>query len=164
MSKYQNAKVYKIVSPHTDKVYVGSTCATLKDRLAGHISKFKNDNDTTSKHVLIFGDYEIVLIENVSCENVKELETRERFYIESMNCVNKNIPGRSKKEYHKQYYQHNAAARKEYQKQYIEENRASKIIYDNTKNTCMCGGKFTNCHRAAHRKTKKHLKYLASIN
>ena len=105
MSKYQNAKVYKIVSPHTDKVYVGSTCATLKDRLAGHISKFKNDNDTTSKHVLIFGDYEIVLIENVSCENVKELETRERFYIESMNCVNKNIPGRSKKktEHQKSY-------------------------------------------------------------
>ena len=160
MSKYQNAKVYKIVSKNTDKCYVGSTCQELKERLREHITNFKIDSATTSKHILKFGDYEIILIENYCCENKKELRNKERFYIESLNSVNKVIPGRTKK----QYYQHNAAALKEYQKQYIEDNRANLNKYKNTKNTCMCGGKFTNSHRAAHKKTTKHIKYLESMN
>lgn len=156
MSEYENAKIYKIVSKNTDKCYVGSTCQELKDRLTGHISKFKRDSGTTSKHILKFGDYEIVLIENYCCENKAELETRERFYIESLNSVNKVIPGRSRK----QHYQDNAAAIK----QYHQNNKATILERKKKKYNCQCGGKFTHGNRVSHQKTKKHMKYLESIN
>ena len=145
MSEYENGKVYKIVSPHTDKCYVGSTCQELKTRLSKHINDFKRDSYVTSKHIIKLGEYEIVLIENHSCENVKELETRERFYIESMNCVNVVKPGRSRK----QHYLDNIEAIKKFQ---------------NTKYNCECGGKYTYRNRTTHQKSKKHLKYLESIN
>ena len=175
MSEYQNAKIYKIVSKNTDKCYVGSTYTELKTRLSGHITNFKRDGSTTSKHIIKFGEYEIVLIENHSCKNVKELETRERFYIESMNCVNKNIPGRTDKQYrldnaaainerNKQYYQDNEMAIKERHKQYRLDNAATILEKKNKKYNCGCGGKYTHVNTLLHKKTKKHLKYLESIN
>jgi len=145
MSKYQNGKIYKITSKNTEKVYVGSTCQELKTRLDGHIQNFKEDSGTSSKHVLIFGDYEIILIESHACENREELTSRERFYIESMNCVNVVKPGRSRK----QHYLDNIEAIKKFQ---------------NTKYNCECGGKYTYRNRATHQKRKKHLKYLESMN
>jgi hypothetical protein len=39
------------------------------------------------------------LVENYSCNSKKELETRERYYIENNECVNKNMPTRTMKEY-----------------------------------------------------------------
>ena len=186
MSKYQNAKVYKIVSPHTDKCYVGSTCKKLKYRLSDHITDFKRDSTVTSKHILKFGDYEIVLIENHACETKAELETRERFYIESLNSVNKVIPGRSREEwyqdnpgYNKRYQQDNATAIKEYNKQRYQDNieaikqKKKQYRLDNAtainerqkkKYNCNCGGKFTRVHTLRHQKSKKHIKYLESIN
>ena len=174
MSKFENAKIYKIVSKNTDKVYVGSTCETLKRRLHKHRNAFKVDSGTTSKHILKFGDYEIVLIENVACENRGQLSTRERFYIESMNCVNKYIPGRSRKEYdqdnalyinekNKQYRQHNKEAINERNKQYRQHNKEAIKERKNKKYDCECGGKFTDANTARHKKSKKHLKYLESI-
>ena len=160
MSEYENAKIYKIVSKNTDKCYVGSTCQELKERLRDHKHKFKIDGATTSKHILKFGNYEIVLIENYCCENVEELKTRERFYIESMNCVNKNIPGRTKK----QYYQDTKEEILEYQKHYHQNNKATILERKKKKYNCQCGGKFTHGNRVSHQKTKKHMKYLESIN
>ena len=175
MTKYQNGKIYKIVSPHTEKVYVGSTCKTLKARLSNHISEFKIDSGITSRHVLQFGDYDIVLIENHSCENVKELETRERFYIESMNCVNKQIPGRTDKQWrldnalylkeqNKEWRLDNALYLKEKNKEWRLDNAAAIRERATKKYDCDCGGKFTHSNTVRHKKSKKHLKYLESIN
>ena len=36
MSRYRNAKIYKIVSNKTGLVYIGSTCKTLPQRIAQH--------------------------------------------------------------------------------------------------------------------------------
>jgi len=160
MSKYQNAKIYKIVSPHTDKCYVGSTCKKLKSRLSNHIDDFKNDSSVTSKHILKFGDYEIVLIENYCCENKEELRNKERFYIQSLNCVNKNIPGRSRK----QHYQDTKEEILEYQKHYHQNNKATILERKKKKYNCQCGGKFTYSNTIQHKKSKKHTKYLESMN
>ena len=151
MSKYENGKIYKIVSKNTDKCYVGSTCQKLKDRLCSHITDFKRNSCVTSKHIIKFGDYEIILIENHSCENEAELTNRERFYIESMNCVNKTIPGRSKKE----WYQDNREVLIEAAKQYRQKFKE--------KYTCECGGKFIYLNREQHKKTKKHIKFINNI-
>ena len=46
----------------------------------------------TSFKTIKGGDYKIMLIENYPCQNNKKLHAREKYYIEKINCVNKNIP------------------------------------------------------------------------
>ena len=39
---YSKAKIYKITSEHTPKIYIGSSCEPyLSNRLAGHKQKYK---------------------------------------------------------------------------------------------------------------------------
>jgi len=53
----------------------------------------------TSYEILKNNNYQILLVENYPCNNIDELRKQERFYIENNDCVNKNIPGRTKQEY-----------------------------------------------------------------
>ncbi len=131
MVNYSQAKVYKIVDNTNGNVYVGSTCEpTLARRLAKHVGNYKsylngNGSCLTSYQIIKNNDYDIVLIEN--CESISskdELKARERFYIENLTCVNKNIPLRTNKEYreaHKEYYKQYYQAHKKYDKQYHKE-------------------------------------------
>mgnify|MGYP003679851819 CR=1 FL=1 len=136
MVNYQKGKIYKIISPHTDKCYVGSTTKDrLSNRLAHHRSDFKNGKNTTSsKYILELGDYEIVLLELFPCNSKDELHARERHYIETLDCVNKQKPLRSKLEHYqdnkdiiiqkcKEYYQANKDDIKEYKKEYQLKNK-----------------------------------------
>ena len=89
MPDYSLGKVYKIVCHKSGLVYIGSTCEpTLARRLAKHRADYKHylkgkKNYITSFKVLENGVYEIVLIENCSCENKDELHKMERFLIEN---------------------------------------------------------------------------------
>ena len=135
MPDYKNAKIYKIVCNTTGMVYVGSTTQSLSMRLAGHRGHFKRFKDgkgikITSFQVLAQGNYDIVLIETCSCESKDELHRRERFYIESLDCINNNIPTRTKKEYNeankdtiKQYRDANKDTILKYHKQHYEANK-----------------------------------------
>ena len=42
MPNYHNSKIYKIWSPSTDMVYIGSTTQSLALRLGGHVSTYKS--------------------------------------------------------------------------------------------------------------------------
>lgn len=180
MPNYQLGKIYKIVDNTNENVYVGSTCEpTLARRLASHVVKYKSYVlgsciFVTSFKIIQNGDYDIVLIENYPCNNKDELHARERYYIETTDCVNKNIPNRTHKESTQQYYIKNkdkfAEYNKQYQmnnkeqinkqrEQYRQENRA-KI---NLKYTCVCGGKYTHANKSQHIKSKKHTKYLKNV-
>ena len=105
MVNYELAKIYKIVCNITGLIYIGSTCEpTLAKRLAKHridYKRFLNGSKIylTSYKVLENNDYDIILIENVVCENKDELHKKERFNIENYECVNKNIPSRTYQEY-----------------------------------------------------------------
>jgi len=133
-TRYNNGKIYKLVSNHTDKVYIGSTIQKLSSRISGHrkaYNRYLNGkaNNITSFNLICFPDCKIYLIESVSCNNRAELEKRERFYIESMECCNKYIPGRTYKEYRednkdkiKQYYQTNKDKIEEQRKEYQKNN------------------------------------------
>jgi len=99
MPDYQRGKIYKIISPHTDKCYVGSTTLKyLSRRLCNHVQTFKRGVYLTSSEIMKLGDYEIVLLELYPCNSKDELHARERHYIEKLDCVNKSIPFRSKEE------------------------------------------------------------------
>jgi adenylate kinase family enzyme len=104
-NRYSRGKIYKIVDNTNGNIYVGSTTEpTLAKRLANHRAKYKCYLDGNSKYISSFkiienGDYDIVLVENCPCNTKDELHKRERHYIETLECVNKVVVGRTIKEY-----------------------------------------------------------------
>ena len=144
MPDYQKSKIYKLWSPSKNLVYYGSTIQELSQRFNEHISRYKRyteDNNycgcVTSFLVLECEDYKMELMEEYPCNNKQQLLKREGEYIKNNECVNKNIVGRTPKEYrednadkykerHIQYYKDNVDKYKEQQKQYYKDN-ADKI-------------------------------------
>jgi hypothetical protein len=45
-------------------------------------------------------DFSIILIEDFPCERREHLLARERWWIDNSDCVNKNLPTRTNKEYY----------------------------------------------------------------
>ena len=141
MCDYKNGKIYKLESKEGNVRYYGSTTQTLKERLRIH----KKNNNTTSRDILKYDDCKIILIENYPCSSKKELETRERFYIENNECVNKYIPTRTRKEWREE--------NKDENKQEISEKRKEKI-------TCPCGSVVRKYSIRRHEKSIKHQQWL----
>ena len=97
MVNYTEGKIYKIVDNTNDNIYIGSTCNTLKDRMYQHKTK---KNTCSSKIIIENGNYDIILIENYSCNDKNELHARERYWIDNTeNCINKQLPQQTKKEW-----------------------------------------------------------------
>ncbi len=168
---YSQGKIYKIVG--NDQVYYESTCEpTVARRMATHRGVYRqyqkgNHNFVTSFACLEDDDCYISLIELYPCNSKDELHARERYFIENNDCVNKNLPGRTLKEwkidnkdkireYKKEYRTVNKEKIKEQKKEYRTVNK-DKI---KQKHDCECGGKFTHKNKAIHIKTKKHQQYL----
>jgi len=110
---YKNGKIYRVVCSETGRQYIGSTASTLVKRLYNHKRK---TNACSTKD---FIEPKIFLIEDYPCDRKDQLLSRERFHIESMDCVNKNIPTRTQKEYREDNKKHV----KEYQKDYYQNNK-----------------------------------------
>ncbi len=166
MVNYQNGKIYKLVSFQTDKIYIGSTCEKLTVRKAKHKANYKlflNEKQKyiTSFEIVKYNDVDIILLEEFPCENKEQLHKRERYYIESVNnCVNKNIPTRTREE----RTEVNKDKRKEYMKEYRQENKDKNTEYvreyrkRNLKYfTCVCGSQLRLFDKARHLKTNKHI-------
>jgi len=137
MGDYSEGKIYKIWSPSTELVYIGSTVKTLKARFGGHrrsYNQFKNGTKgwTTSFSILEFGDAQIELIELFPCKTKKELLDREGYWIGEMQCVNKcmagNYLGKTGEEYRREYYQNNMEKVKEKNKECYQANREKTLI------------------------------------
>ena len=131
MVNYQNGKIYKIVDKTNNNIYIGSTTEKyLSQRLQKHIycyKKYINPNKKqyymTSFEIIKNNDFEILLLETYPCNNKYELEQRERYYIENNVCINKVIPTRTHKEWHKVYCENNKEKIKEKKKEYYENNK-----------------------------------------
>lgn len=131
MTNYQNGKMYQIYSQNSDKVYIGSTCSLLRKRLQLHEGNYRaykkgNANYITAFDVMKEGDYDIALIEHWPCESKQKLEEREGYWVKKYkqtdNCINKFIPGRTRK----QYRQDNAEIIKSKRKQKEKEKNKNK--------------------------------------
>jgi hypothetical protein len=152
LNKYQNGKIYKLVSSHTDKIYIGSTCRPLNERLTGHKSSYNEWNKNKLKYMSSFellklGDVNIILLESCPCLNKYELYDKERYHIEQNlnNIVNKIRPNRTSLE----YYQDN-----------IINIKLKKRI----KHICQCSGRYCYDHYCHHIKTKKHINWSRQNN
>ena len=156
MPDYQLGKIYKIECNVTGKVYIGSTCEPiLARRLAGHITSYKCylkgiHNYISSFKIFENGNYCIVLLEKYPCDTKDELLARERYWTNSIDCVNK-VKGQGML---------NELGRKEYKKQYHETNKEVINTKKNEKHECICGNCYTHTNKARHEKTKKHQQYL----
>lgn len=118
MNKYEKAKIYRLVCNITGLNYYGSTVQQLHQRKSGHKTSFNRGCNLTSSKIIEGGNYDIILVEEFPCENKNQLEARERYYIDNNECINKNIPTRTNKE----YYKDNKNVISERHKKYNEEN------------------------------------------
>lgn len=147
MNKYQDGKIYRIVGG--DKVYIGSTTQTLNARFRGHRNHYKSFQDCREYKVMVYEIFEevgveecsIELVEDFPCSSKRELEERERYWIETMECVNKCLPVRTQEDllkYQKEYRDNHKDERAEKNKEWREANREEllqkkKEYYERTK-------------------------------
>lgn len=179
MPNYQLGKVYELTSIHTNEKYIGSTCEKyLSGRLGSHVRTYKRylagkSHFVRSFDILKYGDYQINLVESFPCENNDELLARERYWIHNTdNCINRNIPGRTGKE----YYEAEKERIKEYQAGYRATNRELIRVKDANRYQAnkeslrvrraaiylceICNSSIRVGDKAKHEKTKKHLACL----
>jgi len=165
MVNYANGKIYKLVNNVDDKIYVGSTCGSLRLRKSRHKAKSNACPDRpVYKHLNRVGwdNIEIILVETYECKNKAELHARERHWIDELKPeLNKVLPLQTKKEWQKKYdrqrYHNNKETEKERYRKYHE--RVREII------ACPCGGSYNNGlkHKVErHKRTPKHQNYLNS--
>ena len=172
-NKYQRGKIYKIISNHTDKIYIGSTTEpTLARRLTGHTQNYKcypagKQCYISSFELLQYPDYKIVLIESYPCNSKDELLSREQHHIDLAgdNCVNrqKAFTGLTEQEYFKQRYVQNRAIVINRTKHYYAQNKEKIIETQNQKIMCDCGTLFSKRNKARHEKTFIHTEYLKML-
>jgi hypothetical protein len=196
MPDYSKGKIYCIRSFKTDDVYVGSTTLTLAQRLGKHRDDYKqylkdNKKYVSSFELLKYDDYYIELITLYPCSCIAELKAEEGRYIREWDCVNKNIPGRTKKQHYidnnekireqqiryyitnrdkineqrKQKYIDNRykIKVKERNKQYRIDNREKIKEQKNQKITCLCSCKSTRSNFKRHIKSKNHKNLMSEF-
>lgn len=129
---YSKAKLYRLVSSHTDEEYIGSTCVGLSQRKAKHLSHYNDWKNGKHDYVSSFklfeiGSVDIVLLEEYPCENNEQLRKREREAIEKAINDGKKIINIIRRPYISE------SERKEeiqiYGKQYREANKEKIIQY-----------------------------------
>ena len=114
-------RIYKIFCNITGEYYYGSTEQTLAQRLSVHKSNYKGwkkgkrEHYTTSYKIIERGNYTISLLEEGEFQNKDFMKARECYYIENFECVNKNVPNRTEKEWRE--------ANKERIKEYLQANK-----------------------------------------
>ena len=136
-NKYNSSRIYKICSNLSDKIYIGSTCQAIKQRMSEHIQGYKQYFKTNTRYITSFeiiklGDGFITLMEECNYNNKQQLLKREGELIkDNINiCVNKHINGRTGLEYRhdtkqhiKQHYETNKYIIAEYKKKHYKEHR-----------------------------------------
>ena len=155
MTDYSKTKIYIIRSNNTDRVYVGATTQPLSHRFRDHNNTFrKGKNGTRAVEVLKHGDCYIELLESFPCDNVDESSARERHWGRQFDGqkVNKNVPGRTVRE----WYQNNIERQRERAKLYAQNNK----YHRHQKFDCPCGGRYRRSDRSTHFKSLKHKAYL----
>lgn len=118
-------QIYKLTSPHTDMIYIGSTSQGLKQRLCEHNSK-SIARYVSSKILIEFGDVSIHLIREVEFETQLDLRKLEQIEMDKYDgeLCNKKRAYRTpvvKKELRKKY--RNIDNVKKYNKEYADTDK-----------------------------------------
>ena len=105
--KYKNGKIYTIRHKNDDSlIYVGSTIQPLFKRWYEHKSNVNNETHKSYNMLLYhkiretnIEDFHIELYENFPCNSKEEWNKREGEIIREIGTLNKQIAGRTPKEY-----------------------------------------------------------------
>lgn len=146
--------IYKITGG--DLCYIGSTTQSINQRFSKHKDNYRvwKSGGKMCK-CSSFDIFDEVGIENCKIELLEKTDTllnRERFYVESMVCVNKKIPNRSKKEYretNKEYFN-------DWNREWRQNKNKEKII-------CECGGRYTYSNKRIHINSKRHINFIPCL-
>jgi hypothetical protein len=133
----------------------------------------------------------MVMIEEYSCDNKLQSDAREHYWTETLGAnLNSKVQGRTGKiyyeehkteinerhklyreehkeeidEYHKKHYEAHKEKILEKHKLYREANRAIIAEKAKIKYTCICGSICKIGNKSIHNKSKKHLKYMDTLN
>jgi hypothetical protein len=123
--------IYKLYCLTSGLAYYGSTTKSIEIRLNGHIQ----NPTTSSEQIIKNNNYKIEVLEELQLQNRTELLNREKYYILNNECINKNIPLRTTKEwYNETNYKDKLRndyneTRKEKKKQYYIANKAKRLKY-----------------------------------
>lgn len=143
MVNYNKSSIYKLCCKDINikEEYVGST-TRFERRKAEHKYRCKSSDNNCYAYQFInenggIDNWDMIQIEEVNVNNRRELETRERYWIEFLKAeLNCNIPSRTKKDIAKsqrKYYKNNieviAEKAKEYRKNNIEVIKESQKKY-----------------------------------
>ena len=144
MKDYSNGKIYKIGSKKTNKIYIGSTTGSLDYRMYRHQQAYCLYVNSLGSKIYSFDLFDEVGFENCyieliceyPCNNAQELACEEGRHqmLNLYNIVNRNIAGRTNRQYYidkkqsilnqkREYYKNNCETRKAYQNNY---NRLKK--------------------------------------
>ena len=175
MPDYSKSVIYKLYDNTNGDTYYGSTCNELRFRIAKHKSAAICDNKSCScksKSIILNGDYSYSVVEEYPCESKRQLETRERWWIENNNCVNRRIPTRTHKECDDERYANNKEKEQERGRNYYKNNKevqsAGRLEYyhkhkeevkikRSVKVLCECGILVTKYYLPKHKTTANHL-------
>lgn len=177
MTSLMTGRIYKIVSPNTHKIYVGSTFETLARRLCKHTYDWHNLAKSSVKYILDAGDFKIELLEEVEVEGKAQLRMKEQEWVEKLSniIVNKNrafstLEQRKQQnnERNKERYKIDPEYREKqisYMKKYHDIHRDERYAYNRIKEFCEVCGNYTNKAKMnRHNTTKKHLENLERHN
>ena len=106
----------------------------------------------------------MIEIEKYPCNDSLEVRARERFWREQLNgTLNSNKPCIADSElkvYFTEYFKNNKDKLLNYQAEYFKNNKNKLYDYKKQKQDCVCGGKYTNCHKQQHLKSNKHINFI----
>ena len=156
---YSQSIIYKLCcnDPEITDIYVGST-TNFSNRKKAHKSICNNENNRRY-HLNVYqfirnngnwDNWSMIQIEQYKATDKRNLETRERYYIEQLGAtLNKITPAQTQEEIR----QH----QKEFHKQYRE--RPEYKEKKNKKFECECGSKYSSSHKTHHLRSKKHREF-----
>ena len=177
INMYQGGKIYKITDNSYSKCYIGSTCQSLSRRLSGHKADYARWLKGKHNSVSVFNLFEmfgtenckIELIEICPCDTKEELLKKEGCVIQSCDCVNKIIAGRTPRERnlfnkdkiktrHQAYWEKNREHLMSLHKDWLERNKDSVNFKKCERIPCL------NCSRLVTRDgMARHLKTMVCI-
>ena len=146
----QSGYVYKIHCNITGDDYYGSTDQDVEERIWHH----KSHKECTSSQIIERDDWCCEIMEEVDYVIKVDLLIRERYYIENYPCINILIPYRTNDEW-REYNKLRLRTHRKNPSYTLPRNEYARIKHD-----CPCGGKYTNCSKAPHFKTKIHQRYI----
>lgn len=169
MPDYSKSIIYKLCCNDLTIIdlYIGST-TSFRTRKNKHKNACINSIDKDHNYPVYkflrnngnWNNWSMIQIEVYPCQNKRELESRERYWIEILKAtLNTYIPLQTNKEWNIKFKDEIKIRRQIYRENNKEEIQAKK----SEEIKCACGKSTDSSHKTRHEQSKFHQSYLASL-